>query len=522
MSTFSYSKTETDVKILAKIAEKAVTPNARLAQLEANQVAGTPLMIDNAFVQGFTWDSATDVGTRTGSLKGLPLSVSPGNANLPIHSEIKRCLKTDAGVDTVLDEVYTLNKIGMTPLSIGAVTTATAGKLIDAAATFITKGVVAGLCVKNYNTNTVYMITAVDSEIQLSVKSINGVAFALGDTYYIGTAKFDGSEGNVFSRIPKFYEYHGLSSTLHSWGASIYKMPGYTIHPDFIKDGVEQDYIYVGSFEGSMFDASTAAMATDAVAIANSYAAGDKLCSLPFQCPKVKETRAKFRTMAAARGTGFRQLTYYKHSAIQLLYLIEYANFNSQTCIGSGRTNLSGGTWVADSYIGRTGMSLGDGNTTNNVSLNGPAGYLTDYMTYRGIENLYGNVWKMIDGIAWDGRWTGAAAAQPVYVTNNSNYFQDQLPDNQLAEVAPYIGALAGYISDIQDMVGFLPKAAVGSSTTKLTDYYYQYSEDTRDYWRVVLVGGNSTDGVWGGAFSLYASNAWSYAHETFAGRLCF
>ena len=475
----------------------------------------------NSLMQGLTWDSVTDVYTRLGSIAGEALSVSPGNSKLPIQSQMKRVMLKDDGTENYeMDEVYPMNKIGMTIVASGTVTS---GPFIDSFqdsfANFYTSAIVIGTCVKNLTTGKVGIINAIIDSTSIATKFI---AFSPGDLYEIYTAKLDGSDGNMMVKIPKFYEYHNLAGTLHTWAISLYKLPGFELHPAFIKDGVEVENIYIGAFEGSMFDASTAAMATDDVAVLNSYAAGDKLCSLPFQCPKVNETRAEFRTMAAACGIGFRQLTYYKHSAIQLLYLIEYANFNSQTCIGAGRTNLSGGTWVADSYIGRTGMSLGDGNTTNNVSLNGPAGYLTDYMTYRGIENFYGNVWKMVDGIAWDGRWTGAAAAQPVYLTNNSNYFQDQLTDNQLAEVAPYIGALGGYISDIQDMVGFLPKAAVASSTTKLTDYYYQYSEATKDYWRVVLVGGTSVGGVQGGSFCVSSDAVWSSAHGDACGRLCF
>ena len=472
----------------------------------------------NSLMQGLTWDSVTDVYQRIGSLAGEALSISPGNAKLPIQSQMKRVMLKDDGTENYeMDDIYPLNKIGMTVQYSGTCTQTSSGSIVAAAAWYVVAYL--GCCVKNTTTNKIYLITG-GAETIINV-NLNGY-FSAGDTFEIYTAKLDGSDGNMMVKIPKFYEYHNLAGTLHTWAISLYKLPGFELHPAFIKDGVEVENIYIGAFEGSMFDLSTGAMATDAVAIGNSYAAGDKLCSLPFQCPKVNETRAEYRTMAAARGTGFRQLTYYKHSAIQLLYLIEYANFNSQTCIGAGRTNLSGGTWVADSYIGRTGMSLGDGNTTNNVSLNGTAGYLTDYMTYRGIENFYGNVWIMIDGIAWDGRWTGAAVAQPVYLTNNSNYFQDQLPDNQSALIAPYIGASGGYISDIQDMVGFLPKAAVGSSTTKLCDYYYQNSEASRDFWRVVLVGGSSVDGFLVGSFCVNSIATWSYSNWTTCGRLCF
>jgi len=101
----------------------------------------------------------------------------------------------------------------------------------------------------------------------------------------------------------------------------------------------------------------------------------------------VDETRAEFRAIAANRGTGWRQQDFDLTSAIQLLYITEYADWNSQAMIGMGRTQLSGGTWVKDSYIGVTGKSNSDGNGTNSVG-----GNTNDaYMTYRGIENFFGN-----------------------------------------------------------------------------------------------------------------------------------
>jgi len=144
-------------------------------------------------------------------------------------------------------------------------------------------------------------------------------------------------------------------------------------------------------------------------------------------------------------------------------------------------------------------------------------------MTYRGIENLFGNVWKMLDGIAWDGSWTGAAAAQPVYVTNNSSYFADQVSTNMkhLCD-ASYIGADAGYISNIEEATGFIPSAVGASSTTDLCDYYYQYSQVGRDYWRVVLAGGHASDGGTAGVFSLYVRDAWSLDAVYIAGRLTY
>lgn len=251
------------------------------------------------------------------------------------------------------------------------------------------------------------------------------------------------------------------------------------------------------------------------------YATGDLLCSVAGQWAKTTEMRSEYREAASTRGEGWRQLDWTLNSAVQLLYLIEYADFHTQGMIGNGRTTLSGGGWAADSNIGMTGLSIGDGNGTNSVSNGGTAGYLTDYMTYRGIENWYGNVWKMLDGITWDGRWTGVEAAQPVYYTNNAEHFKDYGTDNmRFLTNASYIGTSGGYISEFEETVGFIP-SAVGSSSL-VRDYYWQYSESGRDFWRVFLFGASAARGGSAGGFALYADNAWSHAGSSIAGRLAY
>lgn len=331
-----------------------------------------------------------------------------------------------------------------------------------------------------------------------------------------------GTDGQVMVEVPRFYYKQELVGTTMSWYVSLYHLPGYVVHPAFIKDGIGVNFRYYGAFEGSMWDASTGVMCAKGSIHSSLYASGDKMCSVIDQWIKTDERRYEYRIMASKRGTGFRQLDYYLHSAVQLLYLIEYADFNSQSMIGPGRTNLSGGSWVADSYIGKTGLSVSDGNGTNSVH-NGGVNYDTDYMVYRGIENWYGNVWKMCDGIAWDGRWTGSPAAQPVYVTNNSAYFQDQSGANMtyLCD-ASYIGTNGGYISNIENVIGFIPKTVGASSTTKLGDYYEQYSEASKNYWRVVLLGGDVADGGRAGGFALSVVSAWSFDVAYIGGRLAY
>ena len=422
-------------------------------------------------------------------------------------------------------------------LGIYAKTTATAAgdfdnfslkccQLVDSAGDFVTDGVVAGMYIRNTTDDPdsyAYIM-----QVEATKLTLNTDIFPDGtDAYEVGTADFSGTDGQVMVEIPKFYYKQYKTGNIFYWYMSKYDLAGFELHEAFWKDGQEVDYRYMSAFEGSMYDTSAGAMTAKASIDNSLYASGDKMCSVAGQWAKTDETRTEYRTMAVERGTGWRQLDYYLHSAVQLLYLVEYADFNSQGMIGAGRTALSGGGWTADSYIGFTGYSVPDGNGSNSLSNGTTNGYLTDYMTYRGIENLYGNVYKMLDGISWDGRWTGSAAAQPVYVTNNSDYFQDAARVNmQHLCDASYIGnggyVNGAYIGNLENVTGFIPSDDGGGATSKVCDYYYQYSESGRDYWRVVRVGAAATYGSMAGVFALHVVGASSDDEADVGARLCF
>ena len=395
-------------------------------------------------------------------------------------------------------------------------------QLLDSGGDFVTDGVVAGMYIRNTTDDPdsyAYIM-----QVEATKLTLNTDIFPDGtDAYEVGTADFSGTDGQVMVQIDKFYYKQYKTGDIFYWYISKYDLAGFDLHEAFWKDGQEVDYRYYSAFEGAMYDATAGGMTSMANIPVSIYAAGDKMCSVAGQWAKTNETRTEYRAMALERGTGFRQLDYYLHSAVQLLYLVEYADFNSQVEIGMGRTELSGGGFTADSYIGYTGLSVPDGNGTNSVSNGTTIGYLTDYMVYRGIENIFGNVWKMLDGITWDGSWTGSAAAQPVYVTNNSEYFQDAARVNmQFLCNASYIGAVAGYIGNLENVTGFIPSSGGGTATEEICDYYYQYSAGDKNYFRVVLVSGHAADGSTAGVFVVHASYAWSWGAVHFGARLCY
>jgi len=275
---------------------------------------------------------------------------------------------------------------------------------------------------------------------------------------------------------------------------------------------VPVEYRYIGAYEGIGWDASASAYIDNTNVAATGWSGGaidtgaDILSSVSGKNPITDETRAEFRAIAANRGTGWRQQDFDLTSAIQLLYLVEYADWNSQAMIGQGRTQLSGGTWTKDSYIGVTGKSNADGNGTNSVDGNTNAAY----MTYRGIENFFGNIWKWVDGINVNDNVP--------YVSNDDTVFADDTAAGYTALGITLANANGYQVLLEQQARGFLPASAdgSGSSSTYITDYYYQNTG-----WRVVMLGGAATYGAAAGVAAWLASVASTYADVNLGGRLC-
>ena len=492
-----------------------------------DQISG----FEYALAQGVQWDqsNSSSVLTRLGSTRGYAASSSPGDAALPVHRDLKRCIMNDNGtVNYYLDPDNSIDKQYTTTVTFGTTDGTTASKLVDSGADFVTDAVAAGMWVHNTTDDTYTMITAVDD---LNTLSLRDDIMVSGEAYTIGTAILNGDDGQVMVEIPKFYIKHSLSGTVHKWYISKYHLPGFEIHPAFLKDGFEVEYRYIGAFEGTMYDDNISAQCPDANIEDNRYASGDKMCSVAGYYPKTKETIVENRAMAEERGSGWLQQDYFLSAAIQLLYLVEYADFNSQSCIGMGRTQFSNGAWEAANqgngkYIGRCGYSLADGNSSNatdrasatNISAINTETDFTyhDYMTYRGIENFFGNVWKWVDGL---NSYGGKA-----YVCYKYSNFTS--PANAAAESSlknyEYIGQLENssnnYVDDILDYdFGFLATSVGGSESTYLTDYYYQST-----LWRVALLGGGADNGSKAGCFYWSLGKAASDGDVYIGGRLAY
>ena len=236
----------------------------------------------------------------------------------------------------------------------------------------------------------------------------------------------------------------------------------------------------------------------------------DKLSSVSGKAPINHSTCANFRAMAVNRGAGWRELDYDLASAIQLLYLVEFANWDSQLMIGNGLTDWAAGTWSGwNDYnpIETAGNSNGDGNATaNNSALSGNIG---SYMSYQGLENFFGHIWAWIDGFNINNNIP--------YVCNNDTVFADSTSVNYTAlGVTMHNGD--GWIKTLEQISrGFLPASVGGSNVSYLCDYYYQAGG-----WRVAELGGSALDCPAAGVGSWALGTASGGRYHAVGGRLAF
>lgn len=355
-----------------------------------------------------------------------------------------------------------------------------------------------------------------------------------GDANY----KTDGTNGDVQTHYPETY-----------W--KIYQKDDYDYVElaDYARTGfIKIDGFFIGRHEGSVVDG-----------ILRSYSG---------LIPTTSMTIGAFRTLARALGDEFSLLDW-RYLVIQLLYLVEYANYNSQAMLGNGiqsrrllqtlvaETNTNraivsnssgyfvgqiirigtsdGGTQVANEREITSIESYNDGTVTGyaltfdgaavNIavgnyvctmaqrtgqcdSLGMKSGCLNNdgyhSMIYRGVENIFGNVWKWVDGINIKDRIAYICKDHSEYV---SDKFED--PYKALSYVNADANGWAKTLGFDPDEPFFrFPTEVGGSSSTYMDDYYYQNTGN-----RVALVGGAFTFGAGVGLWYWYFGSASSFAN---------
>lgn len=277
-------------------------------------------------------------------------------------------------------------------------------------------------------------------------------------------ATLDGTEGDVFLRLPEFY-YKCTSSETDKWTIAL-------------AWGSKPDNTYKTWNDGRLLGAYEA------------YMTNNKLYSRSGVQSTGNVLQANFKTYARARGTGYSLVTWEWHCIMAVLYYALYGHTNCQNQIGKGTSSSEKATGQTNSLGMEDTVAGGNGET---MSIN-----------FLGAENWWGNKYEFIDNAdVQDHVWT---------ITDIEN--------GNTTRVAGTGASSNNWISkmifgEFIDLIS-ISTTVSGSESTGFCDYYYQNTD-----YRLVLR--SCYYGDWRGGVAFVNANISSSTKETYIGsRLAF
>lgn len=255
--------------------------------------------------------------------------------------------------------------------------------------------------------------------------------------------------------------------------------------------------------------------------------------------PVTNKRRIEFQDAAKKRGSIWYCYDKEVKKAMNWLLLLEYANRNTQAPIdstltvegfkkgglGDGVIGVSGDDWINFNSrypLFRCGKTLNLGNKTGEIAVtltNFPSTGLTKNthcFSYRGIENIYGDIWEWLDGLNVE-ILAGETSVLPYMrvgkrIQNNS--IEGYRPGEEMPTNTGYIRKMS--INRHGDLTPIDNNAA--SSTTYWCDYFWR--NDSTGV-KGLLVSAAAFYGARAGAFCAYSSSAPSRSSSDFGSRLC-
>lgn len=361
-----------------------------------------------------------------------------------------------------------------------------------------------------------------------------------GDSNY----REDGSNGQVMVYQPKFY-YQRTPITMNrlTYGNAVkketiilssQKQAGFKLHPLFINENGEIiDYVLLPAYQGSIYDNSTSTYNTTSDLTVDF--ANDKLSSIAAAKPIAGSTTnpltvEKAEQLARNRGTGWHITNMAAESANQMLSIVEFGQLNLQSALEAGIVNITG---VADTNCSSiTGSTSTLGNTTGvaDITRNEINGVYTSYnnagkraISYRGVENPWGNLWHFIGGVniySASGRDGGGYP----YICKNFNYQYDSVTNYenvgfQLPANHSWISAM-GYSNEDYDWV-FMP-AECSSANSALPVGDSLWSNPVLNGINCAVLGGTWESGTEAGPFYYGCDREIDYYKFSFGANLMF
>lgn len=236
----------------------------------------------------------------------------------------------------------------------------------------------------------------------------------------------------------------------------------------------DRDFVYMGAYFG--FNLSS------------------KLRSLSGKTPTASQTHPQFRTLAQANGAGYDKWGFFQILLLQNLAAIRCGSIDTQTALGRGYVD---GNTAAIATGGTNTKGMNFGETTGKLQ-----------MKFLGIEDFWGNLYIMFDGLVTD--------ANRNVLTAFTNFNDTGAGYTNRGLGAP--ANIGGYMSKPigTSELGFLIKEASGSATTYFSD------GAGLDAGCLPFFGGGWSVASAAGAFRLGVSMAASDSGASYGARLMF
>lgn len=261
----------------------------------------------------------------------------------------------------------------------------------------------------------------------------------------ITPAVLDGSIGDVVVEIPSYYfRYENGRYTI-----SGLEFPNSTLIPREL----------VGAFEGYKNISNVG-------------------LSIPNVQPTTGLSLPEFRLLMTNKASGWQITDVSFLTRLKALFAIEYGGLNSQLLIGTG---------IVDKLDEQpTGGTLALGNKSG-VGSGGA-------VSYRGIENIWGNTWEIIEGfVATDIGYFTTTSGFDSFV--NETNFGTYVNNNIIPITSD------GFISEFENEANFIGKLTNGTSSGDIGDYQFSHKNDQIS---IGVHGGNYQDGDKAGLFRLH------------------
>jgi hypothetical protein len=355
------------------------------------------------------------------------------------------------------------------------------------------------------------------------------------------SATRDGSRGQVMVEIPAHYRCITLLNGILSVLISMLPLPGYV--------RIERAYVsaYEATLQRSTEKLASVVNATTDYRGGNNNASWDGTYRSFLGKPACQFSRIAGRNYARARKANsceWNILTYHVYKTLYWLFVTEYASLNIQDefndeltadgyrqgGLGDGATTLNGSKWNAfngyrpfipcghtDSLGNRSGIvpfSMPEEYDTTSLVVNVPR--------YRGIENFFGHLWKLVDGIlvlVSPTEANGGTNLTHVFTATNPAIFSDETIDRHT-----FISAMArtsGYIKSIATTGDIIPTATGASATTFFRDYFSITLPNEESLFSI-MYGGSANTGTQAGISATRLMTGLSYNGTSAGTRLCF